>query len=109
MDRKEFYARIAMFSPREVEVARLISHGLSNAQIALRLTRNDGEGHVSTGTVKGYIQSVLAKLGLDSRVLVAVFWERHVGAEWTPADRHSRKIVPVAYLSSATLSSPPPR
>ena len=106
MDRKEFYTRVATFSPREIDVARLIAQGLSNSQIALRLPRNDGEGHISAGTVKGYIQSLFAKLGVDSRVSVAVLWERFIGGESTPPDRHETEDGVGSRPHMPTLTSP---
>jgi DNA-binding CsgD family transcriptional regulator len=50
---------------REREVADLIAQGLSNEQIAERLV-------VTPGTVANHVAHILAKLGLQSRVQVAV-------------------------------------
>lgn len=47
-------------SPRELEVLRLIAEGLTNRQIARRLT-------VSLSTVKTHVNNVFAKLGTASR------------------------------------------
>jgi DNA-binding CsgD family transcriptional regulator len=52
-------------TPREHEIAELIAEGLSNEQIAERLV-------LSTGTVANHVAHILAKLGLQSRVQVAV-------------------------------------
>lgn len=49
---------------REVEVARLISEGLSNRQIAARL-------FISEATVATHVRHILNKLGVDSRAQVA--------------------------------------
>jgi DNA-binding NarL/FixJ family response regulator len=49
---------------REREVAELVGHGLSNRQIAERLV-------LSTRTVDGHLEHILAKLGFGSRVQVA--------------------------------------
>ena len=50
---------------REREVLGLIGLGLSNAQISRRL-------YLSTSTVKDYVSTVLAKLGVDNRTQAAV-------------------------------------
>lgn len=50
---------------REAQVAELIAEGLSNKQIASRLT-------ISTRTVDGHVERILAKFGVTSRGQVAV-------------------------------------
>ncbi|GAA4770797.1 AAA family ATPase [Actinomycetospora chibensis] len=57
-------ARHHELSPREAEVAALVSEGLTNRQIASRLV-------VSERTVESHVQHVLAKLGVSSRSGVA--------------------------------------
>jgi two-component system nitrate/nitrite response regulator NarL len=56
-------ACLAGLSPRELEVARLIAHGLSNKDIAVRLC-------ISLPTVKDHVHRILAKSGLPSRLAV---------------------------------------
>lgn len=56
---------VADLTQREREVLGLIGLGLSNAQISRRL-------HLSTSTVKDYVSTVLAKLGVDNRTQAAV-------------------------------------
>lgn len=53
-------------TPREQEILRLIADGLSNKMIARRLD-------ISEGTVKVHVKHLLKKLGLRSRVEVAVW------------------------------------
>ena len=47
-------------TPRELDVLRLVAHGLGNKEIAAELA-------LSTHTVKYHLASVLAKLGVCSR------------------------------------------
>jgi nitrate/nitrite-specific signal transduction histidine kinase len=60
-------------SARERDVLRLIARGHSNRQIARDLA-------IGEQTVKTHVRSILAKLGLQDRVQVAIFALRHVGA-----------------------------
>nr|WP_256726175.1 response regulator transcription factor [Streptomyces sp. MNU77] len=57
--------RVAGLTPREREVLSHLGSGLSNGQIARRL-------HLVEGTVKAYVSSVLARLGVDNRAAAAV-------------------------------------
>ena len=56
---------LAMLSRREVEVARAIAGGMSNAEIAAAL-------FISEWTVKTHVASILRKLGLRDRAQVVV-------------------------------------
>jgi two-component system nitrate/nitrite response regulator NarL len=57
--------RLPALSPRELEILELIVEGLDNAEIARRL-------FLSPSTVKNHVSSLLAKLGVESRVQAAV-------------------------------------
>jgi DNA-binding NarL/FixJ family response regulator len=52
-------------SEREHEVAIAIGHGKSNAEIA-------GELYMSVATVKAHVSRLLAKLGVENRVQIAL-------------------------------------
>ena len=56
--------RLASLTPREHQVAA-IAHGNSNADIAARL-------HMSLATVKAHVSRLLAKLGAENRVQIAL-------------------------------------
>lgn len=59
-------------SGREREVLDLLVEGLSNAQIAQRLT-------VSPATVRYHVSSILSKLGARSRAeAVSLAWQHHL-------------------------------
>ena len=55
---------LAGISPRELEVLRLVTEGLSDADIAVRL-------FVSRRTVNSHLTSLYAKLGVSSRTAAA--------------------------------------
>lgn len=57
-------------SPRELDVLRLIASGKENAEIAEILK-------ISPRTVKNHVSSILAKLGLPSRIQAATYAVRH--------------------------------
>jgi DNA-binding NarL/FixJ family response regulator len=56
---------LAALSPRELEVARCVGRGLSNADISAEL-------HLSVATVKAHVSRLLEKLGADNRVQIAL-------------------------------------
>ncbi len=56
---------LATLSPRELEVARAVGRGLSNADISAEL-------HLSVATVKAHVSKVMEKLGVENRVQVAL-------------------------------------
>ncbi|GAA0120721.1 response regulator transcription factor [Clostridium faecium] len=55
------------FTEREKEIIKLISEGLSNKEVA-------GNLHISEGTVKNYISSILDKTYLDHRTQIAIYY-----------------------------------
>jgi DNA-binding NarL/FixJ family response regulator len=58
--------RLASLTEQERKVLELVADGLTNRQIGTRL-------HLAEKTVKNYMSSLLAKLGLSSRTQAAVF------------------------------------
>jgi DNA-binding NarL/FixJ family response regulator len=59
----------AALTPRERSVLELIGEGLSNRRIAARL-------NLTEGTVKGYVSTVLEKIGVDDRTQAALYFTR---------------------------------
>ena len=59
-------AGLELLSEREIDVLRLIANGMENAEIAREL-------NISPRTAKNHVSSILAKLGLPSRVQAAVY------------------------------------
>jgi len=57
---------------REEDVLRLLARGMSNREISREL-------FVELTTVKSHITHVLAKLGVDSRLQAALWWQTHRG------------------------------
>jgi DNA-binding NarL/FixJ family response regulator len=63
---------IGRLSPRELEVARAVGRGLSNAEISAEL-------HLSVATVKAHVSKLLEKLEVANRVQIALLM-RDAGA-----------------------------
>lgn len=57
---------LEQLTPREIDVLRLLAEGMENAEIAAAL-------NISPRTAKNHVSSILAKLGLPSRVQAAVY------------------------------------
>ena len=55
---------------KEQEIIELVAEGLSNREIA-------GQLYLSEGTVRNYLSSILEKLTLRDRTLLAVFYYQH--------------------------------
>ncbi|MFC9176221.1 response regulator [Streptomyces sp. NPDC057107] len=62
-------ARVGLLSDRERDVLALVAEGLSNVDIGTRI-------HLSAGTVKDHVSSILTKLRVSSRVQAALLAER---------------------------------
>ena len=61
---------VDQLSERDITILQLIVSGLTNTQIAERL-------HLSDGTVRNYISTLLAKIGVTDRTQAAVFAMQH--------------------------------
>ena len=67
--RRKTDERLERLTPQERRILMLIADGLTNRQIA-------GEMHLAEKTVKNYVSSLLAKLGMERRTQAAVFAAR---------------------------------
>ena len=54
-------------TPRETEIMRLISEGLSNKEISAKL-------YLSEGTIRNYVTALLEKLELRDRTQLAIYY-----------------------------------
>jgi DNA-binding NarL/FixJ family response regulator len=63
-------SRPAGLTPREFEVLRLVVDGLSDPEIAQRLS-------IGSRTVQSHVTSILAKLEVNSRTAAATYAIRH--------------------------------
>jgi two-component system nitrate/nitrite response regulator NarL len=68
-------------SPRELEVLRMISEGMTNAEIAARM-------QVTVHAVKFHLASIYRKLEVANRTEAAVVFLRQAGAP-VPSDKPS--------------------
>jgi DNA-binding NarL/FixJ family response regulator len=76
---------LASLSPREAGIAQLIGRGMSNSEIAAELL-------LSVATVKTHIGQIFTKLGMNSRVQVALLIHEAGSA---PTDRQNRRAQPL--------------
>jgi DNA-binding CsgD family transcriptional regulator len=66
-------------TPRELEVLRMISYGLTNAQAAKRL-------EVSVHAIKFHLAAIYSRLGVANRTEAAVTYLRSTNAGPIPAE-----------------------
>lgn len=77
-------ARLGCLSSREMEVAQLVTGGLSNKQIADKL-------FISIATVKDHVHRILEKTGLNNRAAVAAAYRGGNGSAPTSISRKGDK------------------
>ena len=77
----------ALLSARELDVVRCVAEGLSNREIAQRLTLREH-------TVKNYLFRIFDKLGVSSRVEVVLYALSGSGISRQPVSAKSNKIAP---------------
>jgi DNA-binding NarL/FixJ family response regulator len=73
-------AAFSELTPQELAVLALVAEGLTNRQIAVRL-------YLGEGTVRNYVSSVLAKIGVSNRAEAAAYAVRHNIQEIMPPSR----------------------
>jgi two-component system, NarL family, response regulator DevR len=66
VDETQRAAAFSELTPQELAVLALVAHGLTNRQIAVRL-------YLGEGTVRNYVSSVLAKIGVSNRAEAAAY------------------------------------
>lgn len=59
-------------TPRETEIMKLISEGLSNKEISAKL-------YLSEGTIRNYVTALLEKLELRDRTQLAIYYLKNFG------------------------------
>ncbi len=70
-------AAFADLTAQELSVLALVAEGLTNRQIAVRL-------YLGEGTVRNYVSSVLAKIGVSNRAEAAAYAVKHNISELIP-------------------------
>jgi DNA-binding NarL/FixJ family response regulator len=73
-------AAFADLTPQELAVLALVAEGLTNRQIAVKL-------YLGEGTVRNYVSSVLAKIGVSNRAEAAAYAVKHNIHELIPPAR----------------------
>lgn len=69
----------ASLTPKEVRVANLVWQGLTNREIGRIL-------ETSEQVIKNHLRSTFDKLGVWSRLELAMYVASHGGKNWPPAD-----------------------
>jgi two-component system response regulator DevR len=75
-------AAFSDLTPQELAVLALVAEGLTNRQIAVKL-------YLGEGTVRNYVSSVLAKIGVSNRAEAAAYAVKHNINELVPPSNSS--------------------
>jgi len=76
----QYAAAFADLTSQELAVLALVAEGLTNRQIAVKL-------YLGEGTVRNYVSSVLAKIGVSNRAEAAAYAVKHNIHELVPPSR----------------------
>ncbi|MFQ3567158.1 MAG: response regulator transcription factor [Aggregatilineales bacterium] len=77
-------AAFADLTPQELAVLALVAEGLTNRQIAVRL-------YLGEGTVRNYVSSVLAKIGVSNRAEAAAYAVKNKISELVPPSSENKR------------------
>lgn len=61
---------VEKLSDREIDIAKLMTEGLSNKEISSKL-------YIAQGTVKNYISSIYSKIGVKNRTNAVIFFKKY--------------------------------
>jgi two-component system, NarL family, response regulator DevR len=81
-DQSQRATAFSELTAQELSVLALVTHGFTNRQIAVKL-------YLGEGTVRNYVSSVLAKIGVSNRAEAAAFAVTHSIDELVPPSSHS--------------------
>jgi DNA-binding NarL/FixJ family response regulator len=73
-------AAFSELTPQELSVLALVADGLTNRQIAVKL-------YLGEGTVRNYVSSILAKIGVSNRAEAAAYAVKHNLSALMPSDK----------------------
>lgn len=77
IDEHQRAAAFSELTPQELSVLSLVAQGLTNRQIAVKL-------YLGEGTVRNYVSSILAKIGVSNRAEAAAYAVKHKINEIVP-------------------------
>ena len=77
-------AAFADLTPQELAVLALVAEGMTNRQIAVKL-------YLGEGTVRNYVSSVLAKIGVSNRAEAAAYAVKHNIHELIPPSKDEKE------------------
>jgi len=84
MNEAQHAAAFADLTPQEMSVLSLVSHGLTNRQIAVKL-------YLGEGTVRNYVSSILGKINVANRAEAAAYAVKNNIHELVPPTDDNKK------------------